>query len=230
MAKEFSYFGVIHSDPSWESLKGALKRVIKPGQIVAYELSAEGMEELNPYLDLVRKAKSEKLSVQEKEKLDKFFLISKSNPTISFNAKLIYMLQSMNCKIVPLGSSVINSTIKKIDAKIAQAQTRNNTKQVEKLKQQRENVIAIKEHSAFRKRVIRTRPDAVIVGAKHKGAFVGLPQKVVVDQLPFARRLFGKKLDEAMHRRGLARSAMAKKRINKLIGKKSSPKVRGRKK
>ncbi len=221
MQKEFAYLGVIHSEPSWETVKAALKTTLKPGQKVAYEISPKGLRAIQPYLDLINKAKSRTATPAEEEKLRQFFLRLKQNPVTAFNAKLLFHLDLMKCEIIPLGSSTVNTAMAKVDAKLIQAQKKGDKVEIERLLQRKEDVVAVKEYSAFRRKVIRANPDVVIVGAKHHGAFSGLPHKVVLDELPFARALSGKRLDEAMHKRALARSALARKRINRLIPKKS---------
>jgi hypothetical protein len=226
MVKEFAYLGVIHSDPSWESTKAALKPILKPGQIVAYEISPKGMQELQPYLDLIKKAKQKKTTPEEEARLKRFFAAAKQTPDIAFSAKLVYMLQQMGCSVVPLGSSAAKSAEKRINALITQAQKRKDKKEVERLIQRKEDLIAVKEYSAFRKKVVNSSPDVVIVGAKHHGAFSGLPHKVVMDQMPLARVLLGRKLDASMHRRAQARSRMAQKRVNRLLDRKGFAKAK----
>ncbi len=220
MSKEFAYFGVIHSDPSWDTVKTALKQTIKPGQVVAYEITPKGLRELQPYLDLIRKSKKGNATAEEETKLKRFFAAARITPDIAFSAKLVFMLQSMGCTIIPLGSSTVKSAEKRIDVLIAQAQKRKDTAKAEKLAWRKEELVAVKEYSAFRKKVIKSNPDAVIVGAKHHGAFVGLPHRVVMDEMPLARILIGKKLTSSMHRRAIARSTITQKRINRLLNRK----------
>ena len=232
MGKEFSLFAVMHSGQNWPLVRERLLMVAKPGQRLAYEISPSGLRELSPYVDMIGRAKrGESLSPAETKKLRAFFLASKKEPSLDFSAKLLHYARQKGIEIVPIGSRTAETALRKAEASLAALKkARAPKKEIESARWKRELVVAAKERSAFREKVRKAAPDIVMVGAKHKGAFMGMPFRIAMDDMPIARAVLGKKLESSMHYRGLARSALTQKRIGRLMNRQGFPKAAPRRK
>ena len=226
MAKEFSLFAVVHSGKNWPLVRERLLLVAKPGQKLAYEITPSALRELMPYVSLIERAKKGgRLSPKETRKLKAFFAASKKEPSLDFSAKLVYHAKQRGIEVVPIGSRTAEHALKAAEANLSSLRKAGApAKEIEAARWKMELMVAgPKERSSFRKIVEKSSPDIVVVGAKHKGAFVGLPHRVAMDDMPAARAAIGKKLDRSMHYRGLARSALAQRRINRLLDKRGVP-------